>query len=141
MSAETPLNLVAIDEPNARPGGVATLSSVEERRGGGVFIVDFYKHGNSAPYRTGGWSGQESTHVWTLEGSSTLRLPPTGRTDLRVGREFKAWRDARGVASVEALNVFNHQSVSSVNERAYLVGTAVNGVTPLVFQSAAEIAA
>jgi hypothetical protein len=28
-----------------------------------------------------------------------------------------------------------------VNERAYLVGTAVNGVTPLVFQSAAEIAA
>jgi hypothetical protein len=74
-------------------------------------------------------------------GRNTLRLPATVRTDLRVGREFKAWRQARGVASVEALNVFNHQSVSSVNERAYLVGTAVDGVTPLVFQSAAEIAA
>lgn len=74
-------------------------------------------------------------------GRNTLRLPPTVKTDLRLGRRFLAWRGMRGMASVEALNVLNHQSVSSVNERAFLVGTEVGGVTPLVFQSAAGIAA
>jgi hypothetical protein len=73
-------------------------------------------------------------------GRNTLRLPPTVKTDLRLGRAFKIWRGARGVASVEVLNVFNHQSISSVNERGFLLGTAVAGVTPLVFQSAAAIA-
>jgi len=42
---------------------------------------------------------------------------------------------------VEAFNLLNHQNVSSVTQRAYLVGTPVAGVTPLVFQSAAAIAA
>jgi hypothetical protein len=46
----------------------------------------------------------------------------------------------KGLATVEAFNIFNHENVSSVNQRAYLVGTASGGVTPLVFQSAAEIA-
>jgi hypothetical protein len=73
-------------------------------------------------------------------GRNTLRLPATMKTDLRVGRGFRAWREARGLAYVEALNLFNHQSISSVNQRAFLVGMPVNGVTPLVFQSATEIA-
>ncbi len=73
-------------------------------------------------------------------GRNTLRLPATVKTDLRLGRGFRAWREARGLAYVEALNLFNHQSISSVNQRAFLVGTTVNVVTPLVFQSATEIA-
>jgi hypothetical protein len=73
-------------------------------------------------------------------GRNTLRLPMTLKTDLRVGRGFRVWRAARGLAYVEGLNVFNHRSVSSVNQRAFLVGTPVGGVTPLVFQSATEIA-
>ena len=34
----------------------------------------------------------------------------------------------------------NRRNISSVEERAFLVGTAVGGVTPLVFQDAATIA-
>jgi len=43
-------------------------------------------------------------------------------------------------ASVEAFNLLNEENVSSVNQRAYLVGVPVAGITPVVFQSAAEVA-
>jgi hypothetical protein len=35
----------------------------------------------------------------------------------------------------------NHVNYTGINQRAFLVGTAVNGVTPLVFQDAATVAA
>lgn len=73
-------------------------------------------------------------------GRNTLRLPPTIKTDLRLARGFRLGKVARGEATVEAFNLFNHQSIVSVNQRAFLVGTPVSGVTPLVFQSAAAIA-
>jgi hypothetical protein len=41
---------------------------------------------------------------------------------------------------MEAFNVTNHVNYSGVTQRAFLVGTAVNGVTPLVFQDAATVA-
>ncbi|HWZ50367.1 MAG TPA: hypothetical protein VNW54_02775 [Granulicella sp.] len=37
-------------------------------------------------------------------------------------------------------NVENRLNDTSITTRAYLVGTAVNGVTPLVFQDAATVA-
>jgi len=74
-------------------------------------------------------------------GRNTLRMPATVNVDLRAGRSFRAGERARVLASVEAFNLLNHQNVSSVTQRAYLVGTPVAGVTPLVFQSAAAIAA
>ncbi len=117
-----------------------TLTGISTARSGRPYSYDV----SGGTYLPGGHeslNGSGGALYLPTVGRNTLRLPPTVRTDLRVGREFKAWRQARGVASVEALNVFNHQSVSSLNERAYLVGTAVDGVTPLVFQSAAEIAA
>jgi len=43
-------------------------------------------------------------------------------------------------ASAEAFNVANHVNVTGVTQRAFLVGTAVDGVTPLVFQNAATVA-
>ena len=45
------------------------------------------------------------------------------------------------LATAEAFNLLNHQNVTSVSQRAYLVGKSVAGVTPLVFQDAAAIAA
>ena len=45
------------------------------RRGGGVFVVDFSRDGNSADYRTFGWSAQEESHVWSLRSDCGLRLP------------------------------------------------------------------
>jgi hypothetical protein len=48
---------------------------MENRRGGSVFVVDFDRDGNSTAYRTFGWSGQESSHVWSVLSSSGLRLP------------------------------------------------------------------
>ena len=41
----------------------------------------------------------------------------------------------------QVFNLFNHRQVSAVTQRAYLVGTTVGGVTPLIFQDAAAIAA
>lgn len=48
---------------------------VENRRGGSVFVVDFHCDGNSAAYRTFGWSGQEPSYVWSVLSSSGVRLP------------------------------------------------------------------
>jgi hypothetical protein len=45
----------------------------------------------------------------------------------------------RGVA--EAFNLTNRVNYSAIMQRAYLVGTEVNGITPLVFQNAATVAA
>jgi hypothetical protein len=73
-------------------------------------------------------------------GRNTLRLPAQVNVDARLARGFRLGREVELRASAEAFNLLNRVNVSSVTERAYLVGTAVNGVTPLVFQSAAAIA-
>jgi len=46
-----------------------------------------------------------------------------------------------GILSVEGFNVLNHVNYSDVQQRAFLVGDAVGGVVPLVFQDAATIRA
>jgi hypothetical protein len=73
MSTEA-LTCAAADPGNStqRQGDVTRLAN----RGGSVFIVDFHENGNSAPYRTFGWSGQEETHVWSLGRGCGLHLPP-----------------------------------------------------------------
>jgi len=47
----------------------------------------------------------------------------------------------RGEGYVEAFNVTNHLNASRVNARAFLVGAAVNGVVPLLFQKQAAVTA
>ena len=74
-------------------------------------------------------------------GRDTLRLPFAYVVDLRVGRAVRVSERVQMMAFAEAFNVTNHVNASSVTQRALLVGTPVNGVTPLVFQSAAEVAA
>jgi hypothetical protein len=76
-------------------------------------------------------------------GRNTQRLAFVGNADLRVARGFMVGPpDAhlRLRASVEGFNLLNHRNVSSVQQRAFLVGTPAAGITPLVFQNAAAIA-
>ena len=73
-------------------------------------------------------------------GRNTLRLPARWNVDARLGRGFRLAERLRGEGYVEAFNLTNHVSAAQVNARAFLVGAAVNGVIPLVFQDAAALA-
>ncbi|WP_035347367.1 TonB-dependent receptor [Edaphobacter aggregans] len=68
-------------------------------------------------------------------GRNTLRL------DMRMGRVVRVNERVRVRGGVEAFNVANHVNYSGVEQRAFLVGTPVGRVTPLVFQDAAAVAA
>lgn len=78
-------------------------------------------------------------------GRNTLRLPLAVQTDLRVARTFHPALHLRAEpvslrVSAEAFNLTNRTNISSVEQRAYLAGTPIAAVTPLVFQDAAHIA-
>jgi hypothetical protein len=74
-------------------------------------------------------------------GRNTLRLPDSGRFDLRVSRALRVTEKVRMRGSVEVFNVTNRENYSAIMQRAFLVGTETNGVTPLVFQNAATVSA
>jgi hypothetical protein len=74
-------------------------------------------------------------------GRNTLRLPARWNVDARLGRGFRVTERLHGEGYVEAFNLTNHVNASQVNARAFLAGSAVNGVVPLVFQDAATVAA
>jgi TonB dependent receptor len=87
-----------------------------------------------------------ATYLPTV-GRNTLRLAPRGKVDLRLGREIKLGLGMHLNAFVEAFNLFNAENISSVETRAFQLGTAntignstATGPTPLVFQDAAAIA-
>jgi hypothetical protein len=86
-------------------------------------------------------NGSGGSVVLPTVGRNTLRLPDTANLDLRLSRSLKLRRDGlRLRASAEVFNAFNHLNYSGVQQRAFLVGTPVSGVTPLVFQDAATVA-
>ncbi len=71
-------------------------------------------------------------------GRNTQRLPATLHLDLRLSRSIPLpGRRVHLRAYAEAFNLTNHLNLSSVAQRAYVAGTPVAGVTPLIFQSAA----
>jgi hypothetical protein len=74
-------------------------------------------------------------------GRNTLRLPDTSRIDLRVSRALRVTEKVRARGSVEVFNLTNRVNYSAIMQRAFLVGTETNGVTPLIFQNAATVAA
>jgi hypothetical protein len=87
-----------------------------------------------------------ATYLPTV-GRNTLRLAPGGKVDLRLGREVKIGPGMHLNAFVEAFNLFNAENISSVETRAFQLGTlntignsTATGPTPLVFQDAAAIA-
>ncbi len=73
-------------------------------------------------------------------GRNTLRLPGTFNLNLRLARDVRTFERVHIHAFAEAFNLSNHVSYSGISERAFLVGTAVNGLTPLTFQDAATVA-
>jgi hypothetical protein len=74
-------------------------------------------------------------------GRNTLRLPDTGRFDLRVSRTLHVTERVRMRGNVEVFNLTNRVNYSAIMQRAFLVGTETNGITPLIFQNAAAVAA
>jgi Carboxypeptidase regulatory-like domain/TonB dependent receptor len=74
-------------------------------------------------------------------GRNTLRLPDSGHLDLRVSRALHVTERVRMRGTAEIFNLTNRVNYSAITQRAFLVDTAVNGVTPLVFQNAAAVAA
>ena len=82
-----------------------------------------------------------ATYLPTV-GRNTLRLPPHARVDARLGREFAAGPHLRIDAFAEAFNLWNTRNLSSLETRAFVLGTPVQtgAPTPLIFQDAAEIA-
>jgi hypothetical protein len=81
-----------------------------------------------------------ATYLPTI-GRNTLRLPAYARVDLRVQREFALSGRVRLSADLQSFNLLNTQSISSVETRAFLLGTpSATNVTPLIFQNAAALA-
>lgn len=74
-------------------------------------------------------------------GRNTLRLPDTMHVNLRLSRSVQVTERVRLKGVAEVFNVVNRVNYSGVQQRAFLVGTEVSGVTPLVFQDAATVAA
>ena len=81
-----------------------------------------------------------ATYLPTV-GRNTLRLPDTLRFDLRVSRALRVTERVRMRGSVEVFNLTNRVNYSAIMQRAFLVGTETNGVTPLIFQNSATVAA
>ncbi len=73
-------------------------------------------------------------------GRNTLRLPARPHVTATLTRAVPLAHNRRLEARVEATNLLNQRQVEAVTQRAFLVGTTVAGVTPLVFQDAATIA-
>ena len=69
-----------------------------------------------------------------------FRLPDTARIDLRLIRAVPLTEKIRLRATAEAFNLTNRVNYSAIMQRAFLVGTETNGITPLIFQNAATIA-
>jgi hypothetical protein len=74
-------------------------------------------------------------------GRNTLRLPESVHADLRVARSVRLTERVRLRAAAEVFNLPNHVNYTSTTTRAYQPGTTVAGVTPLIFQDAATVAA
>jgi len=118
----------------------------------GWTLTPVFLYRSGAPYTLTLFDG---THLpggrYTLNGSggalylptvgrNTLRLPNATNLDLRLTRTILIHDRFHMDLTAEAYNLLNHVNLSGIVQRAYLVGTPVAGITPLVFQSAANIA-
>jgi len=74
-------------------------------------------------------------------GRNTLRLPDAANLNLRVSRVLRVTEKVRVKGIAEIFNVANRVNYSGIMQRAFLVGAASGGVTPLLFQDAATVAA
>jgi len=127
------------------------------RLGGGWAVAPILTWRSGRPYTLQIFGGSElaggresingsggATYLPTV-GPNTLQLPMNFETDMRLARTIvlKGEERLKLRFSAEAFNVMNHVNLSSVSQRAYLVGTPVarSPVIPLIFQDAATVAA
>jgi hypothetical protein len=144
------LNVTAVWQPRPSAGsrlrqalGDWQVSPLISRHSGRPYSFELF----GGTYLPGGHSslnGSGGALYLPTVGRNTLRLPPLVNVDVRAAKSVHlgspdARYRLRGAA--EVFNLLNHVNVSSVTERAYEVQAAANGVTPLVFQNAANIAA
>jgi hypothetical protein len=103
----------------------------------GRTVAPIFAETNGRPYSLDIFGGTRlSGGHESINGSGgAVYLPTVGRDTLRVTEKIRV----RGTA--EVFNLTNRVNYSAISQRALLVGTAVNGVTPLVFQNAATVAA
>lgn len=73
-------------------------------------------------------------------GRNTLRLPWVESFDLRFDRRVRLREHVNARFYAEGFNVLNHVNYTGLQQRAFLVGAATAGVTPLVYQDAATLA-
>jgi hypothetical protein len=85
-------------------------------------------------------NGSGGSVVLPTVGRNTLRLPSAAILNLRLSRSFRIGETLHLRAAVDAFNAANRRNLSGVTQRAYLVGTPANGVTPLIFQDAKTVA-
>lgn len=121
---------------------VASIFSETSGRGYSYMIFG----GSRLPGGHESMNGSGGSAVLPTSGRNTLRLPDTANLSLRVTRTLRLGETLRAHASADAFNLINRVNYSGVTQRAYLVGTpgtggAPRGITPLVFQDAATIAA
>lgn len=131
--------------------GVSTDSPWLRRAVNGWLVAPLFRATSGRPYSynilggtrlTGGHesiNGAGGAVYLPTVGRNTLRLPFTYVLDLRVSRTLRLTERVRAQAIAEAFNLTNHVNPSSVMQRAFLVGKSANGVTPLIFQSAATV--
>jgi len=99
--------------------------------GGSIFVLEFNERGNSAAYRTIGWSGQEDSFVWSVGGACELQIPaPSEPAPLILETDFTICL-SRPVLTAAVVRVF-------VN--GHLLGSArVSGWTRLRCHLPAEL--
>ena len=117
-----------------------TISPIFLRRSGAPYSLTL----SGGPYLTGGsesLNGSGGALYLPTVGRNTLQLPPATTINLRLARTLTFHETIHLHAVAEAYNLANHVNISGVTQRAYLVGDPVSGITPLVFQNAANIAA
>lgn len=132
---------------------IATQHELLRRAANGWQIAPLFTETSGRPYSfdiSGGTllsGGHESINgsggavYLPTVGRNTLRLPDTANLDLRISRSIHATERMHLRGQAEIFNVTNRVNYSGITQRAFLVGTETNGVTPLVFQDAATVAA
>jgi len=116
------------------------IASLFTERSGGPYSYDIFGGTRLAGGRESINGAGGAVYLPTV-GRNTLRLPDAYNLDLRVSRTVRVTEGVRVRGTAEVFNLTNHVNYSGVTQRAFLVGTAVNGVTPLIFQDAATVAA
>ena len=98
--------------------------------------------GTSLPGGRESLNGSGGANYLPSVGRNTLRLPWTKTVDLSLSRNINLAHDhAHLRLMLQAFNALNHVNVTTVEQRAFLIGDAgTDGTTPLTYQDAATLA-